>query len=76
MLVITRKYNQGAVIEIGGKTLTVTVSKAQNKSGCVRLVFDGPRDFHVLRQELEREVKDVGVGFDTQGLGESSSDCV
>ena len=51
MLVITRKYDESAVIEINGKSLEVTVVKLPKKDS-VRLCFDGPRDFHIRRKEL------------------------
>ena len=51
MLVITRKYDESAVIEIGGKVLELTITKIPRKDS-VRLCFDGPLDFHIRRKEL------------------------
>jgi len=51
MLVITRKYDESAVIEIGGKVLELTISKVSKKDS-VRLCFNGPLDFHIRRKEL------------------------
>jgi sRNA-binding carbon storage regulator CsrA len=63
MLVITRKYDESAVIEIGGKVLELTISKVSKKDS-VRLCFDGPMDFHIRRKELPAK-KEEGDGVDS-----------
>jgi len=78
MLVITRKYDESAVIDIGGKTLEVTVVKLPRKDS-VRLCFNGPKDFHIRRKELlPREGMDEDHEIQTNqiALGQSSSDGV
>ena len=63
MLVITRRYDEPAVIEIGGKTLEVTIVKIPKKDS-VRICFDGPRDFQIKRKELmEKEIEKRELPF-------------
>ena len=61
MLVLTRKYDESAVIEIGGKVLELTVVELP-KQNSVRLCFDGPLDFHIRRKELLEKESEGGAG--------------
>lgn len=58
MLVLSRKIGDKLVIEHAGETLVIElVPNKDCRSTNVRMTFDGPRSFLVLRSELltERE---------------------
>lgn len=51
MLTLGRKEGEKITIKHNGEKLEVIVTQAKN--GRVRLSFDGPEEFQILRNELE-----------------------
>lgn len=51
MLTISRKSGQRVVIQVPGHA-PLTVSFLGSRPGRCQLTFDGPHDYHILREEL------------------------
>ena len=67
MLVLTRKRNESAVLDLGdGRTVCVTVLEIRGTR--VRLGIEAPRDINVVRDELlDREDKPHAAGDSPAG---------
>ena len=50
MLILTRQKDQKIIVEIGGQRMTITLAEIRGDK--VRLGFDAPESFKILRQEL------------------------
>lgn len=50
MLVLERKSGESIVIQNGDETIEIKVDKS--KKDAVKLVFDAPRNYIILRKEL------------------------
>lgn len=51
MLVLTRKADQGVVIEVGGRRVHMVVQKMTDVR--VKLLFEAPDDVRIMREETE-----------------------
>lgn len=56
MLILTRKVGEGVVLNENVTVRIVEISK-----GVVKLGFDAPKDMLILREELERAVKEANI---------------
>ena len=54
MLILTRQKDQKIVVEVGGQRMTICVADIRGDK--VRIGFDAPGSFKILRQELLDEV--------------------
>jgi carbon storage regulator len=54
MLVLTRQKNQKIIVEVGGLRMTITLADIRGDK--VKLGFEAPREFKIIRQELEGAV--------------------
>ncbi len=53
MLTFTRKNGQSVVIQVAGHP-PLTITFLGSRPGKCQLAFDGPQDYHILREELTR----------------------
>ena len=51
MLTITRKSGQSVVVQVPGQA-PLTITFLGSRPGKCQLAFDGPLDYHILREEL------------------------
>ncbi len=51
MLTFTRKTGQSVVIQVPGHA-PLTITLLGSRTGRCQLTFDGPHDYHILREEL------------------------
>ena len=51
MLTISRKHGQSVVVQVPGHP-PLTISLVGSRTGRCQLAFDGPHDYHILREEL------------------------
>ncbi len=51
MLTFTRKNGQSVVVQVAGHA-PLTITFLSPRPGKCQLAFDGPHDYHILRQEL------------------------
>ena len=56
MLILTRKVGEGVVLNENITVRVIEISK-----GVVKLGFDAPKEMQILREELERAVKEVNI---------------
>ena len=56
MLILTRKIGEGVVLNENITVRVVEISK-----GVVKLGFDAPKDMLILREELERAIKEANI---------------
>jgi carbon storage regulator len=56
MLILTRKVGEGVVLNENVTVRIVEISK-----GVVKLGFDAPKEMLILREELERAVKEANI---------------
>ncbi len=68
MLVLTRQKNDKVVIQVAGLSIEITV--VETRGDRVRIGFDGPRDFKIIRSELIDEVKAENKSAATLKAGE------
>jgi carbon storage regulator len=54
MLILTRQKNQKVIVEVGGQRMTICVADIRGDK--IRLGFEAPESFKILRQELEDSV--------------------
>ncbi len=52
MLVLERKSGESIVIQNGDDVIEIKVDKYSNSKGAVKLVFDAPMKYVILRKEL------------------------
>ncbi|MBC8351718.1 MAG: carbon storage regulator [Planctomycetes bacterium] len=61
MLTFTRKNGQSVVIQVAGHP-PLTITFLGSRPGKCQLAFDGPQDYHILREEITfRERVDTGL---------------
>ena len=51
MLIFTRKSGQSVVVQVAGHP-PLTITFLGSRPGKCQLAFDGPREYHILREEL------------------------
>ena len=56
MLILTRKIGEGVVLNENITIRVIEISK-----GVVKLGFDAPKDMLILREELEKEIKEANI---------------
>lgn len=56
MLILTRKIGEGVVLNENITVRVIEISK-----GVVKLGFDAPKDMLILREELERAIKEANI---------------
>ncbi|MDD2384877.1 MAG: carbon storage regulator CsrA [Sulfurospirillaceae bacterium] len=56
MLILTRKVGEGVVLNENVTVRIVEISK-----GVVKLGFEAPKDMLILREELQRAVKEANI---------------
>lgn len=56
MLILTRKIGEGVVLNENITIRVVEISK-----GVVKLGFDAPKDMLILREELEKAIKEANI---------------
>lgn len=56
MLILTRKIGEGVVLNENITVRVVEISK-----GVVKLGFDAPKDMLILREELEKAIKEANI---------------
>ena len=56
MLILTRKIGEGIVLNENITVRVIEISK-----GVVKLGFDAPKDMLILREELEKAIKDTNI---------------
>jgi len=56
MLILTRKIGEGVVLNENITIRVVEISK-----GVVKLGFDAPKDMLILREELEKAMKEANI---------------
>ena len=54
MLVLTRQKDESVVIQIAGLSIEITI--VETRGDRVRVGFQGPRDFKIIRKELIKAV--------------------
>lgn len=54
MLILTRQKDQKIIVDVGGQRMTITLTDIRGDK--VRLGFDAPENFKILRQELHDSV--------------------
>jgi len=59
MLTITRKSGQSVVVQVPGQA-PLTITFLGSRPGKCQLAFDGPLDYHILREELRERDELVG----------------
>ena len=60
MLTFTRKSGQGVVVQVAGHA-PLTITFLGSRPGKCQLAFDGPQDYHILREELTLREPDLSV---------------
>jgi sRNA-binding carbon storage regulator CsrA len=58
MLTFSRKSGQSVVIQVPGHA-PLTITFLGSRPGRCQLAFDGPRDYHILREELVERDREV-----------------
>jgi sRNA-binding carbon storage regulator CsrA len=53
MLTISRKSGESVVIQVAGQA-PLTITFLGSRPGKCQLAFDGPLDYHILREELQQ----------------------
>lgn len=56
MLILTRKIGEGVVLNENITVRVIEISK-----GVVKLGFDAPKNMLILREELERAIKEANI---------------
>ncbi|WP_263833270.1 carbon storage regulator CsrA [Sulfurospirillum oryzae] len=56
MLILTRKVGEGVVLNENITVRVIEISK-----GVVKLGFDAPKDMLILREELEKAIKESNI---------------
>ena len=56
MLILTRKIGEGVVLNENITIRIIEISK-----GVVKLGFDAPKDMLILREELEKAIKEANI---------------
>ncbi|ATB70123.1 carbon storage regulator CsrA [Sulfurospirillum diekertiae] len=56
MLILTRKIGEGVVLNENITIRVIEISK-----GVVKLGFDAPKDMLILREELEKAIKEANI---------------
>jgi len=56
MLILTRKIGEGVVLNEN-----ITVKVIEISKGVVKLGFDAPKDMLILREELEKAIKETNI---------------
>ncbi len=56
MLILTRKVGEGVVLNENVTVRVVEISK-----GVVKLGFEAPKDMLILREELEKAIKEANI---------------
>jgi len=56
MLILTRKIGEGVVLNENITVRVIEISK-----GVVKLGFDAPKDMLILREELEKAIKESNI---------------
>jgi len=56
MLILTRKTGEGVVLNENITVRVIEISK-----GIVKLGFDAPKDMLILREELEKAIKETNI---------------
>ncbi|MBP90199.1 MAG: carbon storage regulator [Planctomycetaceae bacterium] len=60
MLTITRKSGQSVVVQVPGQA-PLTITFLGSRPGKCQLAFDGPLDYHILREELVEQDEQAPV---------------
>ncbi|ARU49256.1 carbon storage regulator CsrA [Sulfurospirillum diekertiae] len=56
MLILTRKIGEGVVLNEN-----ITIKVIEISKGVVKLGFDAPKDMLILREELEKAIKEANI---------------
>lgn len=71
MLTFTRKSGQSVVVQVAGHP-PLTITFLGSRPGRCQLAFDGPREYHILREELTFRESVVTESFASPSRGAAS----
>ncbi|HUG66110.1 MAG TPA: carbon storage regulator [Pirellulaceae bacterium] len=66
MLIFTRKSGQRVVVQVAGHP-PLTITFLGSRPGKCQLAFDGPQEYHILREELAVRESAVTDSFISAG---------